>query len=199
MKVLYAGGSSARVAPFYGLSLAAGCVDAIAFLRFGDVFTANMTGNTVLLSIAAASRLGSVFNSLGIGPPLLAIAAFVIGATVTLPAFRNGFDAHRAALLVLAEAIMVALAGTAFATLHGQFVISLRIVLIRARLRNRYRRRPRADWLASIRRFRRAKTARCLRRTRLAHSLLHSRRAFDGVLDEDRRLVDVLTARRKSC
>jgi uncharacterized membrane protein YoaK (UPF0700 family) len=105
-------------------------VDAISFLRFGDVFTANMTGNTVLLGIAIGSRLGSVPNSLGIGPPLLAIAAFVIGATVTLPAFRNGFDAPRAALLVLAEAVMVALAGCAFATLHVQFVVALCIVLV---------------------------------------------------------------------
>jgi uncharacterized membrane protein YoaK (UPF0700 family) len=105
-------------------------VDAISFLRFGDVFTANMTGNTVLLGIAVASRLGSVPNSLGIGPPLLAIAAFVIGATVTLPAFRNGFDLRRAALLVLAEAVIVALAGIAFATLDGQFVVLLCIALV---------------------------------------------------------------------
>ncbi len=105
-------------------------MDAISFLRFGDVFTANMTGNTVLLGIAIASRLGSVPNSLGIGPPLLAIAAFVIGASVTLPAFPNGFDARRAALLVLAEAVMVALAGSAFAAFHGQFVVALCIVLV---------------------------------------------------------------------
>ena len=119
-----------RVTPFYGLSLAAGCVDAISFLRFGDVFTANMTGNTVLLGIAIVSRFGSVPNSLGIGPPLLAIAAFVMGACVTLPAFRNGFDARRAALVVLAEAVIVALAGAAFAVFNGQFVIEICIVLV---------------------------------------------------------------------
>lgn len=119
-----------RVAPFYGLSLAAGCVDAISFLRFGEVFTANMTGNTVLLGIAIASRLGSVPDSLGIGPPLLAIAAFVVGASLTLPAFRKGFDTRLAARVVLAEAFMVALAGFAFAALHGQFVVPLCIALV---------------------------------------------------------------------
>lgn len=119
-----------RVAPFYGLSLTAGCVDAISFLRFGNVFTANMTGNTVLLGIAIASRLGSVSNSVGIGPPLLAIAAFVIGAGATLPVFRAGFDPRRAALLVLAEAVMVAFAGTAFAIFKSQLVIALCIALV---------------------------------------------------------------------
>jgi len=119
-----------RVAPFYGLSLAAGCVDAISFLRFGEVFTANMTGNTVLLGIAIASRLGSLPNSLGIGSPLLAIAAFIVGASATLPAFRNGFDARLAARVVLAEALMVALAGFAFAAFHGEFVVPLCIALV---------------------------------------------------------------------
>ncbi|MGA9418378.1 MAG: YoaK family protein [Candidatus Cybelea sp.] len=119
-----------RVAPFYGLSFTAGCVDAIAFLRLGNVFTANMTGNTVLLGIAIASRLGSLSNSLGIGPPLLAIAAFVIGAGVTLPVFRAGFDARRAGLLVLAEAVLVAFAGTAFAIFNGQWVVALCIALV---------------------------------------------------------------------
>jgi uncharacterized membrane protein YoaK (UPF0700 family) len=119
-----------RVVPFYGLSLAAGCLDAISFLRFGEVFTANMTGNTVLLGIAIASRLGSVPNALEIGPPLLAIVAFVIGAALTLPAFPKGFDGRRAALLVFAEAIIVALAGFAFAVFHGQVVVTLCIVLV---------------------------------------------------------------------
>jgi uncharacterized membrane protein YoaK (UPF0700 family) len=102
------------------LSLAAGCADAISFLRFGDLFTANMTGNTALLGIAIASRLNAVPNSLGIGPPLLAIATFVTGAGMTVPAFRHGVDARRGPMLVLAEAALVALAGSAFAIFHGQ-------------------------------------------------------------------------------
>ncbi|MFY9739938.1 MAG: YoaK family protein [Candidatus Cybelea sp.] len=49
---------------------------------------------------------------------------------MTLPAFRDGFDAHRAALVVLAEAVIVALAGTAFAMLQGQFVVAFCIGLV---------------------------------------------------------------------
>ncbi|MFC7103480.1 DUF1275 family protein [Nonomuraea rubra] len=35
-----------------GLALAAGAVDALSFLALGQVFTANMTGNVVLLGLA---------------------------------------------------------------------------------------------------------------------------------------------------
>ncbi len=35
------------------LTAAAACVDAISYLGLGRVFTANMTGNTVLLALAA--------------------------------------------------------------------------------------------------------------------------------------------------
>ncbi|WP_344476894.1 YoaK family protein [Nonomuraea monospora] len=35
-----------------GLALAAGAVDALSYLAFGEVFTANMTGNVVLLGLA---------------------------------------------------------------------------------------------------------------------------------------------------
>ena len=41
------------------LACAAGAVDALSFLRLGDVFTANMTGNTVLLGIAVGERQGA--------------------------------------------------------------------------------------------------------------------------------------------
>ena len=40
------------------LALAGGAVDAASFLGLGRVFTANMTGNTILLSIAIARGLG---------------------------------------------------------------------------------------------------------------------------------------------
>ncbi len=100
-----------RAVPFFGLSCAAGCVDAISFLGFGGVFTANMTGNTVLLGIAVASHLALVPSSLGIVPPLLAVATFVVGAAIALPAFRERFDARRAATVVLAEVIVLIAAG----------------------------------------------------------------------------------------
>lgn len=40
------------------LSLAAGCVDAVSYLGLNHVFTANMTGNTVLLGIALGQAQG---------------------------------------------------------------------------------------------------------------------------------------------
>lgn len=42
-----------------GLAFGAGAVDAISFLGLGRVFTANMTGNIVLLGLAAGSASGS--------------------------------------------------------------------------------------------------------------------------------------------
>jgi uncharacterized membrane protein YoaK (UPF0700 family) len=118
------------VSPFYGLSFAAGCVDAISFVGFGGVFTANMTGNTVLLGIAIASRLGVVPRTVGIVPPLVAIAAFVVGAIAALPVLRAQFELRRAARIVLAEAVLVGLASLAFDGLRNDFVIPLCIVLV---------------------------------------------------------------------
>ncbi len=118
------------IAPFYGLSLTAGCVDAISFVGFRGVFTANMTGNTVLLGIAVAAKFGSVPISLGIVAPLIAIAAFVLGAIAALPIFRVAFDARRAAAVVLAEAVLVGIASVAFSMLRGEYVVPLCIALV---------------------------------------------------------------------
>ncbi|MGB8966190.1 MAG: YoaK family protein [Candidatus Cybelea sp.] len=118
------------IAPFYGLSLTAGCVDAISFVGFRGVFTANMTGNTVLLGIAIAARFGKIPVSLGIVAPLIAIATFILGAIVALPIFRAGFDARRAAAVVFAEAVLVGIASFAFSLLGGQYVVPLCIAMV---------------------------------------------------------------------
>jgi uncharacterized membrane protein YoaK (UPF0700 family) len=115
--------------PFYGLSFAAGCVDAISFIGFGGVFTANMTGNTVLFGIAVGARFGFVNAGIGLIPPLLSIVAFVAGTVATLPYFRATFEGMRAARVVIAEAILVAIASVAF-NAHVPFNISLCIVLV---------------------------------------------------------------------
>src|SRR5215472_17359301 len=64
------------------LTWAAGNIDAISFLDRGHVFTANMTGNTVLLGLhlaqeqgAAALRSFMAFFGFGIG---LAIGALIV-------------------------------------------------------------------------------------------------------------------------
>ena len=58
------------VSPLFSLTFAAGCVDAISFVGLGSVFTANMTGNTVLLGIAIVARFTGIHSTLGVVPPL---------------------------------------------------------------------------------------------------------------------------------
>jgi uncharacterized membrane protein YoaK (UPF0700 family) len=74
-----------------GLTLSAGYVDAVAFFGLG-VFTANMTGNTVLLAGAIGARvLGKTHlpGGIGIVLPLLSIAAFVAGALAASALVRS--------------------------------------------------------------------------------------------------------------
>jgi uncharacterized membrane protein YoaK (UPF0700 family) len=59
------------------LTVVSGFVDAVSFLGLGHVFTANMTGNVVLLAFAAAGAPGFSF-----GASLCALIAFVGGALV---------------------------------------------------------------------------------------------------------------------
>jgi len=57
------------------LTVVSGFVDAVSFLGLGHVFTANMTGNVVLLGFAAAGAPG-----FSMAASLCALAAFVVGA-----------------------------------------------------------------------------------------------------------------------
>ncbi|HKE37395.1 MAG TPA: YoaK family protein [Candidatus Baltobacteraceae bacterium] len=98
-----------------GLTLSAGYMDAVAFFGLG-VFTANMTGNTVLLGGAIAARmLGDVRlpGGIGIVVPLLSIAGFVAGALVASTAVRSETQRpplRSAALLAFVVALFVAAA-----------------------------------------------------------------------------------------
>ena len=56
------------------LSLAAGCVDAVGYLGLGQIFVANMTGNTVLLGLALGQAQGQAALR-----ALVALAGFVVG------------------------------------------------------------------------------------------------------------------------
>jgi uncharacterized membrane protein YoaK (UPF0700 family) len=58
-----------------GMTAVTGLVDAVSFLSLGRVFTANMTGNIVLLAFATAHVAG-----LSIPRSLTALMAFLIGA-----------------------------------------------------------------------------------------------------------------------
>src|SRR5260370_30622636 len=57
------------------MTMVTGLVDAVSFLSLGRVFTANMTGNIVLLAFAAAHVPG-----LSIARSLTALLAFLVGA-----------------------------------------------------------------------------------------------------------------------
>lgn len=71
------------------LALAAGYVDAVSFFGAG-VFTANMTGNTVLLAGSIAAHWWPRLpGTIGLALPLLSILAFVAGAAVTAMAVGN--------------------------------------------------------------------------------------------------------------
>src|SRR6266704_924065 len=58
-----------------GMTMVTGLVDAVSFLSLGRVFTANMTGNIVLLAFAAAHVPG-----LSIARSLTALLTFLVGA-----------------------------------------------------------------------------------------------------------------------
>ncbi len=86
------------------LSFAGGTVDAGAYLGLGHVFPANMTGNTVLLAIAAAR--GSATD---LGRAAVALAAYCIGAFVgTLVLHRRGDWPGKASRALLVEAALLA-------------------------------------------------------------------------------------------
>jgi uncharacterized membrane protein YoaK (UPF0700 family) len=57
------------------LTFTTGLVDAVSYLGLGRVFTANMTGNVVLLGFGIAGG-----NGLPVFAPVLSLAAFLVGA-----------------------------------------------------------------------------------------------------------------------
>ena len=59
------------------LSLAAGCVDAVGYLGLGQIFVANMTGNTVLFGLALGQGEGRAALR-----ALVALGGFVVGVAV---------------------------------------------------------------------------------------------------------------------
>jgi uncharacterized membrane protein YoaK (UPF0700 family) len=74
-----AGKQAEDVAPyvFLGMTAVTGLVDAVSFLSLGRVFTANMTGNVVLLAFATARVPG-----LSITLSLTALVSFLAGAVL---------------------------------------------------------------------------------------------------------------------
>ena len=79
------GGTATRDIMLLVLTCAAGLVDAISYLEMGHVFTAMMTGNTVLLALAVGQgELMAAFRS------ILALLAFSGGAAGAAMVLRRG-------------------------------------------------------------------------------------------------------------
>ena len=93
----------------YTLTLVAGYGDAVAFFGLG-VFTANMTGNTVLLGGALAGHVvRRLPGDIGIALPLLSLAGFVAGGCAAALFLRNerGRPPMRTAGVLLFVAILL--------------------------------------------------------------------------------------------
>jgi uncharacterized membrane protein YoaK (UPF0700 family) len=79
----------------------AGFVDAFGYLQFGHVFAANMTGNTVLLSIAAAEG-----DWRRVGLYAATLAAFVTGAFVA-GLLKHALQRPHMAILIAAALLVL--------------------------------------------------------------------------------------------
>jgi uncharacterized membrane protein YoaK (UPF0700 family) len=111
------------------LTFSTGLVDAVSYLGLGRVFTANMTGNIVLLGFGIAGSQG-----LPVVAPLVSLAAFLVGsAGGGVLALRYG-DRHAQHVaralwiesgLVLAAAILAAAVNVRPSTFAGDAVIAL--------------------------------------------------------------------------
>src|SRR5258706_3594555 len=99
-----------KVIPYalLGMTAVTGLVDAVSFLSLGRVFTANMTGNIVLLAFATAHISG-----LSVARSLTALLAFLVGAILGGRVMaRTGADTQSrfAAQAFVLEAVLLSVA-----------------------------------------------------------------------------------------
>src|SRR6202051_2746152 len=110
-----------KVIPYalLGMTAVTGLVDAVSFLSLGDVFTANMTGNIVLLAFASTG-----VPQVSLAGSITALLGFLAGAAVggRIMAGASGVVQLRAASSVFALEI-VFLVGATLAAL-GYSVVS---------------------------------------------------------------------------
>jgi uncharacterized membrane protein YoaK (UPF0700 family) len=111
------------------LTFTTGLVDAVSYLGLGRVFTANMTGNIVLLGFGIAGSAG-----LPVVAPLVSVGAFLSGSAAGGMLARTTGDRHARHIaralwtesgLVLAAAIVAAATDVRPSTFSGDAVIAL--------------------------------------------------------------------------
>ena len=102
--------SSPLVVALFGLTFVTGVIDAVSFLGLGHVFTANMTGNVVLLGFA----LGGTAD-LSVGRSLAALCAFATGSVVggRLTNERQRTPARQLLIAMHAEVLFLCFAAAA--------------------------------------------------------------------------------------
>jgi uncharacterized membrane protein YoaK (UPF0700 family) len=111
------------------LTFTTGLVDAVSYLGLGHVFTANMTGNIVLLGFGIAGAAG-----LPVVAPLVSLGAFLVGAAAggafglrvaaSQPRNLSGALAIEASLIGIA-AVLAAVLDVRAGSLSGYAVIAL--------------------------------------------------------------------------
>jgi uncharacterized membrane protein YoaK (UPF0700 family) len=99
----------------FGLAAVTGIVDAVCYLAMGHVFTANMTGNVVLLGFAVAG-----VESLSVSRSATAVVSFLVGAVigVRLATWMNATGRRWPAAAIGLEAVLLFIAA-ALATNGG--------------------------------------------------------------------------------
>mgnify|MGYP001039492252 CR=1 FL=1 len=104
------------------LAGAAGCVDAASFLGLQEVFTANQTGNTVLIGIALGRGEWAAFGRCG-----TAIGGFCVGVALAALALRGGGRgwSGRVTGVLVAEAVLLAATAALWAPLGAIGLIGL--------------------------------------------------------------------------
>jgi len=98
-----------------GLTAVSGFLDAVSYLALGHVFTANMTGNVLLLGFAAAGAAGFSFTA-----SFTALACFLAGAVLGGVLARR-IPLHRSLVLVVmaVEAVLTLVAAVVAASVAG--------------------------------------------------------------------------------
>jgi uncharacterized membrane protein YoaK (UPF0700 family) len=109
-----------------GLTVVTGLVDAFSYLRLGQVFVANMTGNVVFLGFALAG-----VGDISVVASLFAVLAFALGAAVG-GRWAAGRVMHRGHLLAAATSVQsgLVLVASAIASASGAQGSTVRLTLI---------------------------------------------------------------------